>query len=155
MQEYLKCVACLIVLITAAILLLPAISAQENSTALNSMTPENVTVNNTTQNNTNTNGNAAPANTTSGDIAQNSLKNEAGNGSVATSATSPQEGSSSNEALQMGKGLNENVIDTSSLNKGGGSFSVDQGGIGSPFQIGQAQKPVRDLEKVVFICNIV
>jgi hypothetical protein len=137
MRIYLKCIPGVIALMAAVLLLLPSINAQESNTALNNTILENTTLNNTTLN----------------------YSGAGGDGSSTPSSTqsiaSPQESSSSNAGIQMGKGMNENVIDTSSLNKDSTSFSINHGGISSPFQIGQAEKPVRDLEKVVFICNIV
>jgi hypothetical protein len=125
-----------VIALMAVVLLLPAISAQENNTALGNTTLENMTLN-TTLNNSNTNGNGSLT------------------PSAVLSITLPQDSSSSNGGIQMGKDLNEDVIDTSSLNKGSTSFLINNGGIKSPFQIGQAEKPVKDLEKIVFICNIV
>jgi hypothetical protein len=133
MRIYLKCIPGVIALMATVLLLLPSINAQENNTALNNTILENMTLNNTTLN----------------------YSGASGNGSSAPSIASPQESSSSNAGIQMGKGMNENVIDTGSLNKDSTSFSINHGGINSPFHIGQAEKPVRDLEKVVFICNIV
>lgn len=70
-------------------------------------------------------------------------------------AVSSQEGASANSAFYIGNGMDEEVVDTSSLSKDNISFQVDQGNAGSMFNLGHPVKPVRDLEKIVFVCDII
>ncbi len=60
-----------------------------------------------------------------------------------------------NSAFQIGKGLDENVIDVSRLSKDNATFQINYGNAKETLEMGLPAKPVRDLEKIVFICNIV
>lgn len=99
---YISGVMAFATLATAVLLLslLPAVTAQEsnsinNSTIMNSTTPENLMLNNQT-------------------------------------AVSSQEDASPNSAFHIGEGNDESIFD-----------------------LGNPVKPVRDLEKIVFVCDIV
>ncbi len=134
-----------IVVLTAAIMslsILSAVTAQENnSTILNNTILSNTTLNNTTLNITNSTvtGSTAISSTITSELGQSSALPESASGQ---------------SAFQIGKGLNEDVINASRLDDNA-SFQINHGNVESPLQIGQPEKPVRDLEKVVFICNIV
>ncbi len=120
-----------IMALMAAILLVSVLSSaatQENNAAVNNTMSKNITVLNKTNNLT----------------------------SVETiqPATLP-EGSS---VLQIGKGMSGGAIGMSSLNEGNiaypTKFQTNIESIEPALALGNPVKPMKDLEKVVFICNI-